>query len=166
MANKANKTTVVLNDSNSRRLSEFARIIKKRGLEINNAKTSRSSIINFILNEYFDMLLEPLKKPNIHYGKLKNKLLSASNDSKANGPTDRKLSQIDGTLQEIYYLLMSTNQTLARAQPDNYKNIKSMFKEGTKEYEIHGQLQQLTKDDAHRNMLLAISKNRGDSSAH
>lgn len=152
------QTSVVLTSRSQENLERFIDEILKQGNEINNGKTSISSVINFIINDFSDVFLDVMRLSDLRYLEAKKRILTAVNGKKMLTPTDRKLNQLIETNQEILYLLMGTNQTLARANPDNYKEISSMYKDGTKEQLIHQYLNTLTKNDVRRNILLAKSK--------
>lgn len=146
-------TSVRLTDQNIAQLDLLKQLVIQNNTEINDGKTNYGSLINFVLSEYFDFVLDSLSDGK-HYSEISTKIEKAVSRDVTESKLENKINILLNENAEIYYLLMATNQTLAVARPDNFKEVESMFKDGTRSEIIHKVLATLVKSDRNRNALL------------
>lgn len=134
-----------MNEQVDAQLDVLMTMFKERPEVFTGAPENRSELINLMLNDYADFLITNFKKGK-KYAELK-KQLSELNTRKKVSNVDKLAQATNNKISALLYLMISTNQALARIDMDDWKNIQSMYTQGTKENEIYSKLQEIVEED-------------------
>ena len=137
--------TFIMNEQVETQLNVLELMIKDKPERFLHAPENRSALINLMLGDYANFLITNFKRGK-SYDALK-KQLTDLNTRKPISKNERLIQANFDKLSAILYLLISTNQSLQRLDMNDWRNIQSMYKQGTVEHEIYNKLKDMVEED-------------------
>ena len=137
--------TFRMNEQVETQLNVLELMIKDKPERFLHAPENRSALINLMLGDYANFLITNFKKGK-SYDALK-KQLTDLNTRKPISKNERLIQANFDKLSAILYLLISTNQSLQRLDMNDWRDIQSMYKQGTVEHEIYNKLKDMVEED-------------------